>query len=108
MVGLHVAARVRDQFQSAPHARPAHTRLCLVCLDSHVSARARSGRPLTAKARFADTFSAFNPHGSLAREKAGICALTFVCSEGDGHPTDAGYRVIAAAVLMASGYTHRS
>jgi len=61
-----------------------------------------------ARARFADTFPAFNPQGSLAREKARICALTFTCSEGDGHPTDAGYRAIAAAVIAASGYTHDS
>ncbi len=61
-----------------------------------------------AKARFADTFRAFNPRGSVARVKARICAFTFVCSEGDDHPTDAGYRAIAAAVFSASGYKHRS
>lgn len=58
----------------------------------------------TAKARFADTFPVFNPAGTLAHEKARICALTFVCSEGDGHPTNAGYRAIAGAVFTASGY----
>jgi lysophospholipase L1-like esterase len=57
-----------------------------------------------AKARFADTFPVFNPAGTLAHEKARICALTFVCSEGDGHPTNAGYRAIAKAVFSASGY----
>jgi lysophospholipase L1-like esterase len=57
-----------------------------------------------ARARFADLFRVFNPQGSVAREKARICAYTFVCSRGDGHPTDAGYRAIAAAVLAASGY----
>ena len=51
--------------------------------------------------------SAPNPQGSVTREGARICALTFICSRGDGHPTDAGYRVIAAAVLRASGYTRR-
>ena len=61
-----------------------------------------------AKARFADTFPTFNPQGSLAREKARICALTFTCSEGGGHPTNAGYRSIAAAVWAASGYSDRS
>jgi lysophospholipase L1-like esterase len=59
------------------------------------------------KPHFADTFPVFNPPGSLAREKARICALTFSCSEGDPHPTDAGYRAIAAAVWAASGYTRR-
>ena len=61
-----------------------------------------------AKARFADTFPVFNPQGSNAREKARICALTFACSQGDPHPTDAGYRAIAAVVWAASGYKHRS
>jgi lysophospholipase L1-like esterase len=60
-----------------------------------------------AKARFADTFPVFNPEGSIAREKARICALTFSCSQHDPHPTDAGYRAIAAVVWAASGYKHR-
>jgi len=68
-------------------------------------ARVTSG----AKARFAATFPVFNPQGNLAREKARICALTFACSAGgDPHPTDAGYRAIAAAIFAASGYAHRS
>jgi hypothetical protein len=50
----------------------------------------------------------FNPQGSIAREKARICALTFACSQDDPHPTDAGYRAIAAVVWAASGYKHRS
>ena len=57
-----------------------------------------------ARARFADPFPLFNPRGSLAREKARICAYTFICSRGDGHPTDAGYRALADAVYVASGY----
>jgi lysophospholipase L1-like esterase len=57
---------------------------------------------------FADVFPAFNPQGNLARERARICAFTFICSRGDGHPTDAGYRAIAAAVWAASGYAQRS
>jgi lysophospholipase L1-like esterase len=61
-----------------------------------------------ARARLADTFSVFNPRGSVVREKARICALTFTCSQGDGHPTDAGYRAIAAAVFAASGYKRGS
>jgi lysophospholipase L1-like esterase len=60
-----------------------------------------------ARARFADTFPHFNPRGNVAREKARICALTFTCSHGDGHPTNAGYRAIAAAIWTASGYPHR-
>jgi hypothetical protein len=49
---------------------------------------------------------AFNPSGSVTKEKARICALTFICSQSDGHPTDDGYRAMAAAVLAASGITH--
>jgi hypothetical protein len=60
-----------------------------------------------AGAYFADPFPLFDPRGSLARRKARICAFTFICSRGDGHPTDAGYRAIAAAVFAASGYAHR-
>jgi lysophospholipase L1-like esterase len=57
-----------------------------------------------ARARYADLLPAFNPPGSAAHRKARLCALTFLCSRGDGHPTDAGYRAIAAAVWTASGY----
>jgi hypothetical protein len=67
-------------------------------------ARVTSG----AKVRFADTLPVFNPQGNLAREKVRICALTFACSAADPHPTDAGYRAMAAAVFAASGYAQRS
>ena len=58
----------------------------------------------SADVRFAATFPAFNPQGSVARERARICSLTFICSRDDPHPTDAGYRAIAAAVWKASRY----
>jgi lysophospholipase L1-like esterase len=57
-----------------------------------------------AGARFADPFPLFNPQGSPARRKTRICVYTFICSRGDGHPTDAGYRALAGAVYSASGY----
>ena len=57
------------------------------------------------KARVAKMYPVFNPIG---REKARICALTFICSKGDPHPTDAGYRAMAAAFFAASGYAHSS
>jgi lysophospholipase L1-like esterase len=61
------------------------------------------------KVRFADTLPVFNPQGNLAREKARLCSLTFACAgDGDPHPTDAGYRAIAAAIFAASGYANRS
>ncbi len=57
-----------------------------------------------AKAHFADLMPKFNPAGSVAKQRARLCALTFICSRGDPHPKNAGYRAIAAAVLAASGY----
>ena len=55
-------------------------------------------------AHYANLFAAFNPHGSAARERARICAFTFICRDEDPHPTDAGYRAIADAVWKAAGY----
>jgi len=42
-----------------------------------------------AKGHFADVFPAFNPQGNLARERARICAFTFLCSKGDIQQTPA-------------------
>ena len=42
----------------------------------------------------------FNP---AAKAQARLCAFTFICSKGDPHPTDAGYRAMADAVLRARG-----
>ena len=55
-------------------------------------------------AHYANLFAAFNPQGSAARERARICAFTFICRNEDPHPTDAGYRAIADAVWKAAGY----
>ncbi len=55
-------------------------------------------------AHYANLFAAFNPQGSAARERARICAFTFICSQEDPHPTDAGYRAIADAVWKAARY----
>lgn len=70
--------------------------------------RTIAGVARSSRARFADLFPVFNPQASLARERGRLCALTFLCSRGDGHPTDAGYRAIAAVVWAASGYGRRS
>lgn len=51
-------------------------------------------------ARVARMIPVFNPPG---KTRARLCALTFICSQGDPHPTDAGYRAMADAVLRASG-----
>lgn len=58
----------------------------------------------TVRARFADPFPAFNPQGDPAAETAAICALTLLCSQGDGHPSDTGYRALARIVWAASAY----
>ncbi len=54
--------------------------------------------------RFADVFPMFNPQGDEAAETAAICTLLLICTEGDVHPSDAGYRVLGDAVFDASGY----
>jgi len=68
-------------------------------LDAAIARAASASR-----ARFANIRAAFNPGGSLQAQKARLCALSFICSKGDPHPTDAGYRAIADAVMAASGY----
>lgn len=57
------------------------------------------------KARVAKMYPVINPVGN---PKGRICALTFICSKGDPHLTDAGYRAMAAAFLAASGYKRGS
>jgi lysophospholipase L1-like esterase len=68
-------------------------------LDASI-ARAASG----SRARVAKTLPLFNPPGSLQTQKARLCVLSFICSKGDPHPTDAGYRALAQAFMTASGY----
>jgi lysophospholipase L1-like esterase len=55
-------------------------------------------------ARFADIFPIFNPQGDEAAETAAICTLLLICTEGDSHPSDAGYRALGEAVYDVSGY----
>jgi len=59
-------------------------------------ARAAEG----SRARIARMLPVFNPAG---KGQARLCALTFICSKGDPHPTDAGYRAMADAVMRALG-----
>jgi lysophospholipase L1-like esterase len=54
-------------------------------------------------ARFADLVPVLNPSGAAARLTA-ICTLTLLCSEGDTHPSDAGYLAIADVLYETSGY----
>jgi lysophospholipase L1-like esterase len=51
------------------------------------------------RARVARMLPVFNPPG----KGQALCALTFICSKGDPHPTDVGYRAMADAVMRASG-----
>jgi lysophospholipase L1-like esterase len=55
-------------------------------------------------ARTANMFSALNGTGSVKTQEARLCRLTFACSKHDPHPTDAGYRAMAAAFWAASGF----
>lgn len=48
-------------------------------------------------ARFANGFDAIHTTDQ-------ICQLTFVCTSGDSHPTDAGYQVLAKLIWSVSGY----
>jgi lysophospholipase L1-like esterase len=57
-----------------------------------------------ARARVAKTFAVFNPPGSVRTQRTRLCALSFICSKGDVHPTNAGYRAMADAFIAASGY----
>lgn len=54
------------------------------------AAAARNG------ARLADVSGLLDEHD--------VCAVTFMCSSGDPHPTDLGYRLIAEEVFEAAGY----
>jgi lysophospholipase L1-like esterase len=48
-------------------------------------------------ARFANAFDAIHTTDQ-------ICQLTFLCTSGDAHPTDAGYLAIANLIWSVSGY----
>ena len=52
-------------------------------------------------------FAALNGAGDVSAQEARLCRLTFYCSHGDPHPTDAGYRAMAQAFLAASGYPRK-
>jgi lysophospholipase L1-like esterase len=57
------------------------------------------------KARFANPLPLFNIKRSVAIQRARLCVYTYICSKADPHPTDAGYRAYARAVIAASSYT---
>jgi len=47
----------------------------------------------------ANPVAAFNPAGGPAARTAALCRLTLLCNENDGHPSEAGHRVLAGLVL---------
>jgi lysophospholipase L1-like esterase len=61
----------------------------------------------TSRARVADMFVALNGAGNAKAQRGRLCRLTFYCSDGDPHPTDAGYRAMAEAFVRASGYPRK-
>jgi len=65
-------------------------------LDTAIRSKAAA-----AKARFANMRPLFNPPTGI---KARVCAYSFICSADDPHPTDAGYRAYARAILAVAGY----
>jgi lysophospholipase L1-like esterase len=68
------------------------------------SLEASVARAATASgARTAPMLPVFNAPGTPGVQKARLCRLTFICAKGDPHPTDAGYRAMAAAVMRAAG-----
>jgi hypothetical protein len=60
----------------------------------------------TARARTANAFAVFNnPNPApLATETTNICMWTLMCSDGDPHASDLGYKKIADIFWEASGY----
>lgn len=59
---------------------------------------------MASRVRVANMFAALNGTGNVRTQQARICRLTFICSKGDPHPTNAGYRAMADAFMAASGY----
>jgi lysophospholipase L1-like esterase len=71
-------------------------------LDAAIKRAATASR-----ARVANMFAALNGSGNVKNQQARLCRLTFICSKGDPHPTNAGYRAMADAFMNASGYPRK-
>lgn len=71
-------------------------------LDAAIKRAATASR-----ARVANMFAALNGTGNVKSQQARLCRLTFICSKGDPHPTNAGYRAMADAFMAASGYPRK-
>ena len=68
-------------------------------LDESIARAASVSDARVAKARLV-----LNPPGTVRKQQSRLCKLTFICSKGDPHPTDAGYRALGNAFMAASGY----
>ena len=83
-------------------------------IDSQIEPLYRSVDAAIARAaaasrvRVANMFAALNASGNARAQQARLCKITFYCSKGDPHPTDAGYRAMADAFMTASGYSRKS
>jgi lysophospholipase L1-like esterase len=71
-------------------------------VDAAIGRAARASR-----VRVANMFPALDGTGNVKAQQARLCSLTFYCSKGDPHPTDAGYRAMADAHMAASGYPRK-
>jgi lysophospholipase L1-like esterase len=71
-------------------------------LDAAIKRAATASR-----VRVANMFAALNGTGNVKSQQARICRLTFICSKGDPHPTNAGYRAMAHAFMAASAYPRK-
>jgi lysophospholipase L1-like esterase len=71
-------------------------------LDAAIKRAASASR-----VRVANMFTAFDGTGNVKTQQARICRLTFICSKGDPHPTNAGYRAMADAFMAASRYPRK-
>jgi lysophospholipase L1-like esterase len=75
--------------------RPKLTEPLYRSLDAAIARTSAASR-----ARVARMYPVFNPPGNIRR----VCVLSYICSKGDPHPNDAGYRAMADAFFSASGY----
>jgi lysophospholipase L1-like esterase len=87
----HARIVVTGAFDPNPSPLAQLTHPLFRALDDAIAAVAAG-----AGARYAPLFAAFD-------SDAALCTLTLLCSDGDAHPSDAGYGVIADRVVAAAG-----
>ena len=104
--GARLASIIRQLRAAAPNAEivvtgawnpdPSHLEQLRPVYRALDEAILRASGP--SHARVARMVPVFNPS---VEPRARLCALTFICSQGDPHPTDAGYRAMADAMQRA-------